>query len=227
MKAVAKFLVAFEKEDMSKFGKFKFLDTFLEVATNYSPAEYSVEVAFIVGTPKKHNSFFKKGDKVLVMYDVFIRGRYPQLSKGEIMRKIASSNDLNNPEADNDVYWCEQSEVMARFEGDELVAAPGRVLLNRPKRQEERQVFDHWALPFADISGTVAIEGGTIVAPQIAIPDCDLIKRPFWAEVAYDTETYKKGELVFCSGGMFTPLTYGDLLAAHEDSIMAKKINQC
>lgn len=238
MKAVAKFLVAFDKAAMSKFGKLDFNGTFLEVATRFTPAEYSVEIAYIVDIPphvrdykkqlnrEKSDVPFKKGDKVLVMYDVYIRGRYPELSKTDQSRKIAKGHDLDPEKVDSDVYFAEWSEVMARFEGEELVAAPGRVLVHRPKFERNIQTMsDKTGVTFADISGTVVTESG-IVAPQIAIPDADLFKSPFWGEVAYDTEDYKKGDLIFISGGMFTPLTYNDLLAVHTDSVMAKKITE-
>lgn len=119
MKAISKHLVRFDKRAIECFDNVG--HSGLKAVTKWHPAEYSPEIAYIVDSP---NPFFHLGDMAIVSYDVFIRGKYPELN-----------NNVPEPTriVHDDVYYTYDHELRGKIVGDTIVSAPGFVFIEGPR----------------------------------------------------------------------------------------------
>lgn len=209
MTPIKKYWVQFRKEDAKDWNKVRFANgTEIEIITDYNPAEYTCEIGVLVGVPQKEK-FFKKGDTVLLHYDVFTRGKYQHLAKEEIRTFAKQETEGFLP----DIYFCEYSEILGKIEGDKLVSPPERTLV--------KPLVDS-APPIT--SSILHLPDTALVSKKDA-----LIKSPYWGEVVSTTrDDLQPGDTVFCTPANFVPMYYKtrdpyNLLCVYNDSIMLKR----
>lgn len=198
-------IVWFDKETIEGFDKHDLGNgQKLQLIITNSRAEYSPEVGFI------HNScepFFDKGDKVLVLYDVFRLGKYPDLAKGEQVRTVGKD------ENGNDLYWARAKEVVAKWVGGDeghWQPKPEWVLVEAPdkkKEAEEKKV-------------------GLIIIPQSVAANLaeEKRKKQHWAKVRFsNSECVSENNVVLIAKWQFIPFDTVGMLAVHEDNLLAIK----
>lgn len=119
MRAINKHLVRFEPKAVDCFDNVG--QSGIKAVTNWHPAEYSPEIAYIVDSP---NPFFISGDMAIVSYDVFIRGKYPELN-----------NNVPEPTriVYDDVYYAFDHELRGKIVDGKIIPAPGFIFIEGPK----------------------------------------------------------------------------------------------
>lgn len=161
-----------------------------------SRAEYSVEEAYIHNSCEK---FFEDGDRVLISYDVFRLGKYPELAKGEEKRVVGFD------ENGNELYWARPNQVVAKFKDGKWVPKEGWVLVKAPEPVKEEKV-------------------GLIIIPH-AVKSVERQKnKEHWSEVVYsNSDVVKEKSIVLIARFQYLPFDSIGLLAVQEDNLLAVK----
>lgn len=199
-------ILKFDKEAVETYDKhFMSNGSALVMTTGKeNPAEYAPEIAYILNS---FDPFFKEGDKVLVMYDCFIRGKHPELAQWEEKRIIGQQDG-------EDVYWAYKNEVVAKFEiidGEEtIIPKPGYVsttdaFLEKPMTHQKI---------------------GSLYVPASVLHDEleQRKKKPYWTTVVGSGIAYIPcGTDIMVPPISYIPFKYKDLHFFSEENILLKK----
>lgn len=233
---LAKTLIVFDKAAVENYNKFSVKDEFerqinIEINTDFNPAEYSPEIGVVVST---RNKFLNVGDTVLILYDVFIRGK----------TKVGKETDeqTRQIEPGSEIHYVYDREIPAKIENyntpeEKIIPLPGNVVIKayEPEKVKAENRSIILALPLSVtqyahelVSSDMSMEELTkeIDAVYEDAPRNPRFRSDYWAEVVAapdDDEQIKIAKEVFCKAGMFLPFNYKNLSVIEYDDILLTK----
>lgn len=157
--AAKKHLIRFDRKATEHFNHVAFGDGTLEIVSKFNPSEYSVEVGVVHSS---FDSFLKRGDIVLLHYDIFIRGLYPELTNWEPRRCVGEVIDVSH--LDRRVFWASDHEVFAKLVPAE--SGPIQVEMGGQKLNCEILVRPSYPQPIEIVEGPSVNEVRSVVRSE-------------------------------------------------------------
>lgn len=178
-----------------------------------NPADHNVELGHVVAA--RPNSFFKKGDRVLIHYDVFIRGKFQHLQKGEAEKTIG---DGIYHAHDGTTSTYNSHQVFAKWENDGWVPAPGSILIKGQAKKEESVSSGGIIIP-ADRDYTLLHDGAS--GEDVERMEVNPWSKVFIAEVLYSNmEGVVAGDRIHVSPYGYVPINTGNMAFVQEDNVL-------